>query len=229
MDNGALLLPACEQSLLHQRLSTQQSSSQTPSRRGATAKGATACALALRASVASALSLAPFAWRLARCASVSGRVSELNVSWLCQIMEAANRVLPLRGWPARALFLDCSFKWITDDGLQEMLPKGSEIHMWHLPFLRDGMELVVSDGKGDGLSCVKQYYDRNGSTRRNRYKVFQVRHSEHWSVAYWRIFVRFYRYRIALLHRYRTASLTLHADHFRPGRQPPQTPDPRPA
>ena len=35
-----------------------------------------------------------------------------------------------------------------------MLPRGTEIYARHLPFVQDGVELVVSDGKVCACVCV---------------------------------------------------------------------------
>jgi hypothetical protein len=123
------------------------------------------------------------------------------------LIDSATRLLPFRAWPPKVVFLDSAFKWTNDDGLQEVLPKGTEIFARHLPYVQDGLELVVSDGKGDGLGCIKKWYPRGSSSqRRHRLRVLYIRHQEHWTCEYWRIFVRFYRYRVALLERYKEAS-----------------------
>ena len=36
----------------------------------------------------------------------------------------------------------------------------------HLPFIHDGVDLVISDGKGDGYGCVKKFHDRGYTSER---------------------------------------------------------------
>jgi hypothetical protein len=119
------------------------------------------------------------------------------------VFERANRLIEFQGWPGKCLYLDGAVRWTSEDGLQEVLPRGAEIFARHLPFLQDGTELVVSDGKGDGQGCIKKFLPRGSSAeRRHKHRILYVRDQPRWSLAYWRLFVRFYRYRTALLERY---------------------------
>lgn len=117
------------------------------------------------------------------------------------LFNTANRVLNLNGWPGRCVFLDSTyFKWMSEEGLSEVLGRGALITARHLPFMTDGIELVVSDGKGDGLGCINKYYARGCvGQRRNKHRVLYLQDQDHWSVQYWRIFVRYYRFKQVLL------------------------------
>lgn len=103
-------------------------------------------------------------------------------------------------------------RWTSDEGLHEVLPRGAEIFARHLPFVQDGTELIVSDGKGDGQGCINKFYPRGcSSERRLKQRVLYVPDQPRWTLAYWRLFVRFYRYRVALMERYESVQVSLAA------------------
>jgi len=109
-------------------------------------------------------------------------------SLLTWLLSEANRLLYFGAWPGRCVFLDEDCELRGEEGEGEPRKQGAEIFAQDLAKLRDGVRLVISDGRGDGCGTRKKYHKRDPRKR-------TVRRPPDWEMrilSYWSTFVKFY-------------------------------------